>query len=732
MGSLPSGLKAEIEFVAGTWTDVTADVDAMHTVSIQYGRSSAFTAPSVGTCNFQLFNQLGTYTPFSQVLTDGVTANPYWPNIIPRKRVRFSMLVASVRTYLFTGYIKSWQPAVIGGTLPVMMVTATDRFDQLSRVNNLQPAYVQTMLADGPFALWPNNDPAGSWSSNDIVGGAKLRPTQGVISPNASWTWGGSALPVSAAASEQPGVTLGASSALQGAVAYTGTGVPQYNWSIEAWGGLPVAGTAGGANVMVFDRNGPNKISFYDAKDGGASSGTLQYQDSVNAVSVPVPSTKSDGQQHHYVITGHDAILVGGGLTVIYYIDGVQVATFTGTGGGGGLRFPSGQPCIVSVNSQAVGTVLTSYGPVALYPVTLGSGRVQMHYNIGAAVNQTTGARVFEYLYWAGLQYADVSYDNGKSNVAVHPALGKDVLSMCQEMAATEGGCAVLYVNGAGVVVFWDRTRLDVNFRSVTVTLDAVNDLANDVFQPSLDDLTLVNNSTVTMASTSTAYTFSDTASVAKYGGVGDTGVTTYTSSAQDAQALAQSRVRTQCTPKFRLPQIAFDALTSETNLFAVMLAYLNIGFRISVTGLTKGMAPRTREDGIIEGITYTIGQDTFRVLIDAASADNPAPFQWDGGDYGRWQPALGAMTLNSSITSSATTVLIASSGPPITTSAVTGTYPMLVKIDEEIMQFNSAPSGSTSPQTFTGVTRGMYGSTAVAHSAGAAFSLWPASTWTL
>jgi hypothetical protein len=143
-------------------------------------------------------------------------------------------------------------------------------------------------------------------------------------------------------------------------------------------------------------------------------------------------------------------------------------------------------------------------------------------------------------------------------------------------------------------------------------------------------------------------------------------------------------------------------------------------------------MAPRTREDGIIEGITYTIGQDTFRVLIDAASADNPAPFQWDGGDYGRWQPALGAMTLNSSITSSATTVLIASSGPPITTSAVTGTYPMLVKIDEEIMQFNSAPSGSTSPQTFTGVTRGMYGSTAVAHSAGAAFSLWPASTWTL
>jgi hypothetical protein len=289
-------------------------------------------------------------------------------------------------------------------------------------------------------------------------------------------------------------------------------------------------------------------------------------------------------------------------------------------------------------------------------------------------------------------------------------------------------------VNGAGVVTFRDRTEIDVNFRSVTVTLDAVLDLANDTFQPSLDDLTLVNNSTVTMASTSQAFLFTDTASVTKYGGVAaDTGVTSYTSSAQDAQALAQSRVRTQCNPKFRLPQIAFDALTSETNLFAAILGHINIGFRISVTGLTKGMAPRTRVDGIIEGVTMTIGQDAFRVLIDAAPADNPPPMHWDDQDYGRWQAALGAMTLNTSITASGTTILIATStGKTITTSTATGTYPMLVQIDEEIMQFNTAPSGSTSPQTFTGVTRGMYGTTAVAHTSGAAFSLWPASTWTL
>jgi hypothetical protein len=58
--------------------------------------------------------------------------------------------------------------------------------------------------------------------------------------------------------------------------------------------------------------------------------------------------------------------------------------------------------------------------------------------------------------------------------------------------------------------------------------------------------------------------------------------------------------------------------------------------------------------------------------------------------------------------------------------------YPLTIRVGEELITLNTAPAGSTSPQSFTGVTRAVGGSVAAAQSAGASIDLYPTASWTL
>src|SRR6266581_4863806 len=141
----------EIEFTAGVWTDVTADVEFIFASppQIHYGRTSQFSQPGPGSMSCTLKNPLGRYTPQRQVLTDGVTPHPYWPNVVPRKRIRFSYTVGGVTFYRFFGYVKGFPPSLYSGVLPVVPITATTRDDQLSRVK-LRSPIMQEFTPDTP------------------------------------------------------------------------------------------------------------------------------------------------------------------------------------------------------------------------------------------------------------------------------------------------------------------------------------------------------------------------------------------------------------------------------------------------------------------------------------------------------------------------------------------------------------------------------------------------------
>ena len=190
----------------------------------------------------------------------------------------------------------------------------------------------------------------------------------------------------------------------------------------------------------------------------------------------------------------------------------------------------------------------------------------------------------------------------------------------------------------------------------------------------------------------------------------------------------AEDRLSQQRNPAYRLASVTVDLWTAQNDL-RLSVATIKIGAESGLpTSTTR--SPTSQVDLIVEGWTDTISASGYTVTFDTSAADNPPRMVWDDTSYGSWQ--CDGQTLSASIANSATTLAIATSAgkPTFTTSA--GAYPLTIQIEQEEITLTSAPSGSTSPQTFTGVTRGVNGTTAAAQTAGATVNLAPADTWAL
>jgi len=388
----------------------------------------------------------------------------------------------------------------------------------------------------------------------------------------------------------------------------------------------------------------------------------------------------------------------------------------------------------VYVGQSPVGWVLYgselftgNVGQVAMYLGALSAARVAAHFAAGRGyVGDTTGARVARFLGYAGLAASDWTLDTGVALVNTYPQSGKSVLQACQDMATTEGGGATLFVDGTGTVRFIDR-----RFRkpgTAVMTIDAVQDLDGSVYNPAFDDSTLINAESVdrsAQSGTLSTQTYSDPISQGIYGVLADQ-ATTYTTSDQDALALAQFNVRSQSTPAFRLPQVAVNLMAAENNLYA-QLGVVLIGSRIRVANIPAKAAPTTQLDLHAEGWSETPSTDGYRVVFDASPADNPPKMVLDDTAYGRLQ--CDSQTLSTALTlPSTTTVVIATAAGKPTFTTVSARYPLNIKIGEEVIKLNTPPGGATSPQTFTGVSRGQQGTPAAAQASGAVVNLWPAS----
>jgi hypothetical protein len=711
----PAGEKIEVEYTTGVWTDVSTDsMDDPFTIN--RGRTSEFSQPSTGQLSgLRLKNTNGQYTPLSQVLADG-TANANYPNIVPRKRIRYSNTPAGVRG---VGYIKGWPPFVDSDGTKWVAVTATDMLDQLSRIT-LKSPIAQEATQDSPNGFWPLTDPAGSVTAVDSSGlaGALAIRQQGTGGPV---TFGDNG----PGSGDGTGVKFAPSSASNGQYL---SGSAPLGWAgrsdatIEVFVN-PLSTPAATQGILAIDDLNNGNWVYIGIDNAGKPFASLAGTTINGTVSIV-------GGWHTLTLTRTVSGFTG---TYTLYVDGAAVGSPTAAAVLSCSILNVGQTAL-SANASAL--FAGNIGYVSSYTAALSATRVTSHSDARTGYyGDTTDKRISRWLTAGGLTSSDWTLDTGKAIVGTYPQAGKDIVSVCQDMATTEGGGSVFYVGTDGKAVF--RNRVFRKPGAPVMTIDAEADLDASVYAPSFDELTLFNQSTGNRAAQSgtlSSQTWTDPVSSAApptgYGLTTDgSGVTSYATTDQDVLNLAQARVAANAYPGFRLPQIAVDLVTATNNLYA-SLALVEIGSRIRVTNLPVAMAPATQIDLIVEGWTETIGPDTYKVVFDTSPADNPPRGIWDDTSYGRWQ--CKGQTLNANISNSATTLAIATSGTLPTFSTVGARYPLKIQIGQEIITLNSAPGGSTSPQTFTGVTRGVNGTSAAAQTAGAVINLWPAVTWTL
>jgi hypothetical protein len=713
----PAGPAWAIEFVAGVWTDVTADVQG-DPVTIKYGRTSEFSAPVVASLTgLKLKNTLGTYTPLCQVLVDG-TPNPYWPNIQPRRRIRYSNTPAGTR---FTGFIQGWPPYVDENGLAWVVISATDRDDQLSRIDLLTPILQEQA----------NSVPALSWACGDLAGAAAAvegaaGPGLAVVPGGAAVVFGGTGPDAAGGDGTSVAFAPGSSSSGQYLQAKLAAPLAAGAFTFEVWVNagsvLPAWATGAGTEIILGFDDGLGNIAGIVYLLGGVPS----YEDVLHAFNAV--TSIADGAWHHLAVSRSTS---GGAVSL--YVDGVLAGS------------TASSPAVTAISVVTVGESANpntfaperfqgSVAHVGVYTSFMGISTAAAH---AAATNgytgDTTDTRIARWLTAGGLTAANWNLDTGHAVVGTYPQAGQDVVSACQAMAVTEGGGSVVYVTPDGKERFvnrWGRKAA-----APVMTLDAEADLDGTGYAPSFDELTLVNSSTVTRsnaAGTLSVQTKTDPVSSAPppvgYGLATDT-ATSYASTDLDALCLAQSRVAANAYPGFRLPQITVDMLTAEHSLYAA-LANIQIGSRIRVTNLPPAKSPTTQVDVIVEGWTETVGTEQYQVVFDTSPADNPAGGIYDDTVYGRY--GCSGQTLNASITNSATTLAIATTAGLPTFTVAAGQYPMNILVGQEVITLTSVPGGSSSPQTFTGVTRGVAGTPAAAQASGAVIALYPAPTYCL
>lgn len=705
---LPLGGKVEIEFTAGVWTDISADVEP-DPFTIRKGRSSEFSAPAAGTLDgLRLNNTTGVYTPLSQVLVDGVTPNPYYPNVMPRKRIRYSNTPSGVR---FLGYIKGWPPFVDQDGTSWVIISATDRQDQLSRIILTTPI-AQEIAASVPARYWPMGDTVGSSSALELAGGSPLTMS-GATNPVAF----GSAGPLSG---DGTSVTFAPSASRVGQLldAPIDVDITAFTWEAVINVGAWPAWAPGIVNVMGLASTIGLAFTFQIY-----SNGSLCVADTSSQTSIPVNIL--DGGWHHIAVTRS-----GNSLTI--YSDGVGYTVVTPNAATRATHMIVGDYLLAQDYSPLVSSRFPGrVAQIALYSRALSATEILGH---AAAVSgyygDTSDKRIARWLGFGGLTSADWSLDTGKAIVATYPQAGKDIVSACQDIAVTEGGGSAFYVGVDGRARFTSRQYRKPG--SPVMTIDAEADLDGGSYAPSFDEMTLVNSTTGIRAAASgtlTTQTVRNAASIAAFGISMDPGGTTsYATTDSDVLALAQYDVAANGRPGFRLPQVGIDFVTATASLYAALGA-VQLGSRIRVTNLPPSMAPASQVDLIVEGWAETVSASSYHVVFDTSPADNPFRASYDDAVYGTYQAQ--GQTLTATITASATSLQISTTAglPTFTTAA--GVYPMEITLGQEIVVLTAAPSSAASPQTFT-VSRGTNGTRAAAQAIGSPVALWPLLTYTL
>lgn len=194
---------------------------------------------------------------------------------------------------------------------------------------------------------------------------------------------------------------------------------------------------------------------------------------------------------------------------------------------------------------------------------------------------------------------------------------------------------------------------------------------------------------------------------------------------------VANLRARYGSFDQARIPNLAVELHrpgTLPSTTAGLEVAHLDVLSTIRVTGWPAHLPP----DPILfllQGYREVLGKFSWEWTANTSPAGPYTTGLYDVEEQaaGRTLWGSGSSTLNAGVTTTATTLVVAGTALVTTVEVWTtdaGQYPMDVMVDGEQITLGTPPGGSTSPQTFTNVTRSVNGIVR-AHDAGVRVQLY-------
>ena len=615
MAVLPTRF-VEVEFTAGVWTDITADVVAVET---RRGRNRESGAFETGTMTFTVRNDSRKYDPDN-------TAGPYYGRLRPNRRARFTSTWSAINFPVFQGYVDRITQNYGGPNDATATFELSDLFKILNRVELPTSAYVAEVRADNPVALWRLDEPLGSTTVSDSIGGRTLD------------VFGSPGFGSASLIAREPGTSLTI-------VDRSATGV----WRDHA---LPVTGPP--LTLEIVARKTPaNDDGLWVAVvpqplTRGAvwiqAAGTVVAFQTVNGSNSQVLATTTgvnldDGLTHHIAATWDAA------GTIKIYVDGVDRTS--GSPSNANVAFTATRGIVAAAGgSSGSGVGLANEGVsqmAAIYNTALSPARIAAH---AAQVStpwagDLSGARLTRIYDLAGLPTVDRATDAGSTTLQA-TALGGSALAYAQKVEETEAGR--LFVSRAGKVTFISRYNGDTGtyLTSKAQLVDAdVAAVAPPTVVPyrtvtaDVDEATIVTRATVSRID-GTAQTYSDATAVTEFQLIDEIHEGLLHTGDDYSLAYAQWIVSTHKTPLSRVGTVTVELPLDPANMIPTILG-LELGDRVTYKRKPQNTGATITQDMRVESIAHSTGPNYWTTALQLS------PFNLGTGGYGTgvWDTSL-------------------------------------------------------------------------------------------
>lgn len=552
MAILPTRI-LEIEFDAGVWTNVTADLVSLST---RRGRNKESGAFETGTMVFTLRNDTRKYDP-------DYAAGTYYGKLRPNRRVRLRATYSAVTYDVFLGYLDRITQQYGGPNDATAEFQVSDLFKLLNRAELPISAYAAEVADTTPTHWWPMDDPAGATSAIDAITGGYRLTTVGAPS------FGAASLPV-----RDPGGAISFPSANDGifGVFSGGTFPITTAGTIEYWYRKDTIGSKDPVVGLYVFSAAP-----YGVDPVSTTSGIIRFF--ITNAAGTLFDVQTTGVNMNDAVAHHIALTWSAGTNIKIYVDGVDrtsaAVAFSGTMANSTDPWAFAvnamdYPPIVSVGNGSIAT----YDEIAIYNTALSAATVAAHNTAGRTPwnGDTPGARLARIFDAVG-NPGTYSIDTGEPTLQA-TSLGGSALAYAQKVEETSLG--FLFVAADGTVTFIGRrtaqTGAYLTSQATLVDDDSGAGVPYRSVSADVDEARIVSRATVSREG-SVSVTYADSAAIGEFQIVDETHDGLLHDSDDYSLYYAQWIVNTHKTPSSRVGTVALELTKDPATMYPAILA---------------------------------------------------------------------------------------------------------------------------------------------------------------